>query len=288
MSRFRPNPAKQAVPLATNTRIPMTVKQTLMVSNLSVHSFRFLNFGMYVCAAKPPKKKKDPNAPKAASNAYMIFCKERRSKLKKENPSLPFGKIGAKLGEIWRNLTADEKRPYEESAAADRERYRKEMDSYKSESETGGAGGLSSSGASQEQEQHQQPQPHESHLPPLSQPLQQQESQQESLMHAQHDLLQPQLTKKRSLDVGASPGPLHHIDDLAPLHKKPKQYQQQHLHHFTPPHQNLQQQQQQQSIGLHVPELSHAPSHSIEHPFGSESMAQSSPIGVSSRYFSIV
>eukprot|EP00474_Spongospora_subterranea_P008415 CRZ08873.1 hypothetical protein [Spongospora subterranea] len=82
---------------------------------------------------KNPKKKKDPNAPKAASNAYMIFCKERRAELKSENPSLAFGKIGAKLGEIWRTLSSEEKRPYEERASSDRERYRKQMESYKSD-----------------------------------------------------------------------------------------------------------------------------------------------------------
>lgn len=107
-----------------------------------------------VMPTKPPKKKKDPNAPKAASNAYMIFCKERRAELKQENPDLvigsrsyymftnliymcvarqAFGKIGAKLGEIWRTMSSEEKRPYEERASADRERYRRQMESYKTD-----------------------------------------------------------------------------------------------------------------------------------------------------------
>lgn len=70
--------------------------------------------------------------PKAVCNAYMVFCKTRRNELKYENPDLPFGKIGAKLGEIWRNMTNDEKRPYEDRAAIDRERYRREMLEYQS------------------------------------------------------------------------------------------------------------------------------------------------------------
>ena len=57
-----------------------------------------------------PKKKRDPKAPKAASNAYMIFCKEMRPKLKQDNTELSFGKIGAKLGELWRNLSMEEKK----------------------------------------------------------------------------------------------------------------------------------------------------------------------------------
>ncbi|GAB5357539.1 hypothetical protein AAMO2058_000383000 [Amorphochlora amoebiformis] len=40
------------------------------------------------------KKSRDPNAPKRASNAYMIFCKSRRPQLKAEHPELAFGKIG--------------------------------------------------------------------------------------------------------------------------------------------------------------------------------------------------
>jgi len=76
------------------------------------------------------KRPKDPNAPKRASNAYMIFCKERRARLKEERPDLPFGRIGARLGEIWRSLSADEKKPYEEKANIDRQRYKEEMKNY--------------------------------------------------------------------------------------------------------------------------------------------------------------
>eukprot|EP00808_Paulinella_micropora_P004828 g73538.t1 len=73
------------------------------------------------------KKRKDPNAPKRASNAYMIFCKERRAELKETRPELAFGKLGAKLGEIWRTMSSEEKKPYEDRAAMDRDRYQKEM-----------------------------------------------------------------------------------------------------------------------------------------------------------------
>jgi hypothetical protein len=61
----------------------------------------------------------DPAAPKRASNAYMIFCKERRARLKEERPDLPFGKLGATLGELWRTLSQDEKKPYELRASGD-------------------------------------------------------------------------------------------------------------------------------------------------------------------------
>lgn len=80
------------------------------------------------------KKRKDPNAPKRASNAYMVFCKDNRSRLKETRPDLQFGRIGATLGDMWRNMSPEEKKPYEDKAANDRERYKKEMVGYQSES----------------------------------------------------------------------------------------------------------------------------------------------------------
>jgi len=81
---------------------------------------------------KSRKKRKDPNAPKRATNAYMIFCKERRAALKEERPDLAFGKLGATLGEMWRKMTPEEKKPYESRASGDRDRYKSEMGSYQS------------------------------------------------------------------------------------------------------------------------------------------------------------
>jgi len=79
---------------------------------------------------KVRKKKRDPYAPKRASNAYMIFCKEKRAQLKKSRPDLPFGQLGASLGEIWRKMPVEEKKPYENRAFVDRERYHNEMALY--------------------------------------------------------------------------------------------------------------------------------------------------------------
>src|ERR1700722_3373936 len=78
------------------------------------------------------KKRKDPNAPKRASNAYMIFCKERRSQLKLDRPDLPFGQLGKRLGEMWRSMSAEEKKSYEDRASGDRDRYKGEMNQYQS------------------------------------------------------------------------------------------------------------------------------------------------------------
>ena len=75
-------------------------------------------------------KKRDPLAPKRASNAYMLFCKEQRPLLKQRQPDLHFSSIGQILGEMWRTLPLDDKRPYEERAADDRDRYKHQMQHY--------------------------------------------------------------------------------------------------------------------------------------------------------------
>lgn len=80
----------------------------------------------------PNKKRKDPNAPKRASNAYMIFCKERRAQLKNDRPDLPFGQLGKRLGEIWRSMSEKEKEVYELRACGDRDRYKGQMSEYQS------------------------------------------------------------------------------------------------------------------------------------------------------------
>jgi hypothetical protein len=42
----------------------------------------------------------------------MLFSKEHREKVKKENPDLSFGGVGKKLGEMWRALSDDKKEEY--------------------------------------------------------------------------------------------------------------------------------------------------------------------------------
>ena len=76
------------------------------------------------------KKKRDPLAPKRAANAYMLFCKEQRPLLKIREPDLHFSVIGQRLGDMWRTLPVDDKKPYEDAAADDRDRYKSAMHLY--------------------------------------------------------------------------------------------------------------------------------------------------------------
>ncbi|KAL5722625.1 FACT complex subunit ssrp1 [Ranunculus cassubicifolius] len=81
---------------------------------------------------RKPKKKKDPNAPKKAMSGFMFFSNTERENVKKSNPGIAFTDVGKALGEKWRNLTAEEKEPYEAMAKADKKRYSDAMAGYKS------------------------------------------------------------------------------------------------------------------------------------------------------------
>jgi len=65
----------------------------------------------------PPKKSiAKKSAPKEKSKKapgpYMVFCKEMRPKIVKENPGMAFGEIGKALGAAWGKLSDKDKAKY--------------------------------------------------------------------------------------------------------------------------------------------------------------------------------
>lgn len=84
---------------------------------------------------KPKKKKakKDPNAPKRNTNSYMHFTKTARLQLLKDRPELAKQQkeITKILGEKWRGMADDDKKPFEEMAKQDKVRYEHAMAAYK-------------------------------------------------------------------------------------------------------------------------------------------------------------
>ena len=53
----------------------------------------------------------------------MHFCSEKRPKLKQENPSLSVGAMARQLSLAWKLMTSEQKKPYDEMAGRDKERY---------------------------------------------------------------------------------------------------------------------------------------------------------------------
>ena len=77
------------------------------------------------------KKQRDPLRPKRPLTAFMRFSKVKRVELKTKHPELSMTELSKLIGEAWRNSTDTEKRPHQELAAVDHEKYRIEMEKYK-------------------------------------------------------------------------------------------------------------------------------------------------------------
>ena len=77
-------------------------------------------------------KRKDPNAPKRPKSAYNIFCEWHRACVKEDNPEMTQPEIMSELGRMWKDMDPDddEIERLTELAAEDKERYKKEMETY--------------------------------------------------------------------------------------------------------------------------------------------------------------
>jgi chromatin remodeling complex protein RSC6 len=89
-------------------------------------------------AKKKDKKKKrgktkeivDPTKPKGPKGPYLCFVSIRRPDLRKEKPKLSFQDIARELGAEWRSMSEENRVKYEAMAAADKERYEREMEAH--------------------------------------------------------------------------------------------------------------------------------------------------------------
>ena len=79
---------------------------------------------------KTKKTKKDKDAPKRAISAFFFYNKERREKLKKEQPNLDNKEIIKTMSAEWNKLSDDKKKPYIQKAEADKKRYEAEKKAY--------------------------------------------------------------------------------------------------------------------------------------------------------------
>ncbi|KAL7445897.1 hypothetical protein ACHAXH_008671 [Discostella pseudostelligera] len=68
--------------------------------------------------------------PKGARSSYIFFTNDQRPLMMKQFPGMRFTEQGIIMGERWRALTPEEKRPYENLAAEDKERHAREMKEY--------------------------------------------------------------------------------------------------------------------------------------------------------------
>ncbi|VDP02661.1 unnamed protein product [Soboliphyme baturini] len=89
-------------------------------------------FGGEEAVKKRKRGKKDPNAPKRALSAFFFFSQGKRPEVQKGHPDYKVGQIAQELGRMWKELTDEQKKKYEEMALRDKLRYENEMKDYKS------------------------------------------------------------------------------------------------------------------------------------------------------------
>mmetsp|Transcript_11818 Transcript_11818/g.14314 ORF Transcript_11818/g.14314 Transcript_11818/m.14314 type:complete len:203 (-) Transcript_11818:246-854(-) len=76
------------------------------------------------------KKKKDPNAPKRNMSAFFLYSNHIRSEVKEDNPQAKFGDIAKLISVKYKALSDKERVKWDAKAAADKERYQREMAEY--------------------------------------------------------------------------------------------------------------------------------------------------------------
>ena len=82
---------------------------------------------------KTTPKKKDPNAPKKPTNAYMIFAKEERQKIQKDSEITESKDLIKEIARRWNEEKEKESKvfkKYTKQLEEDKKKYEKEMETY--------------------------------------------------------------------------------------------------------------------------------------------------------------
>jgi HMG (high mobility group) box len=77
------------------------------------------------------RPKKDPSAPKRPMSAFLYFSQGKRAQIKKEKPDIKNTEVSRLLGEMWRNMTGEERAPHIDRERREREIYKVAMAEWK-------------------------------------------------------------------------------------------------------------------------------------------------------------
>jgi len=70
------------------------------------------------------RAKKDPSAPKRPMSAFLYFSQGRRKTIKDQNPEIKNTQVSRLLGEMWRNASEEDRKPYVDKEKKEREKYK--------------------------------------------------------------------------------------------------------------------------------------------------------------------
>jgi len=105
------------------------VQQTETTAKKKKRATKSLNISNSSTAAK----RKDPKKPKRPKFAKTYYSNKVRPDIKAANPDLSTIEVNKIVADNFEALSAEERAPYEAEAAADKERYEKEMEEYRKE-----------------------------------------------------------------------------------------------------------------------------------------------------------
>ena len=65
--------------------------------------------------------------PKRPMSAFFFFANENRVKLKETTPDMKIGDVARANSAAWKELSKEDRKPYDEMVSKDRKRYEKEL-----------------------------------------------------------------------------------------------------------------------------------------------------------------
>jgi hypothetical protein len=81
------------------------------------------------------KKKKNPDAPKGPISAFFHYMMAVRTKISAEEPDMSFGDVTRKCAAKFKTLTDENRKEWDDKAAADKARYKEQSEAFEKEEE---------------------------------------------------------------------------------------------------------------------------------------------------------
>lgn len=82
-------------------------------------------------AGKKKRKKKDPNEPKRPMSAFFLWLQANRALIKEKHPDISPTELTKRGGELWREVSAEDRKSYEDKAAELKAKYEKDIAEYR-------------------------------------------------------------------------------------------------------------------------------------------------------------
>lgn len=79
---------------------------------------------------RKPKRRKNPNTPKAPRTAFIFFSSEKRNEICAQFPELPFADQMKRIGRMWNEMSAHDKQEWMEKSRLDKLRFDRETLEY--------------------------------------------------------------------------------------------------------------------------------------------------------------